>query len=91
MSQLAKASTARLEVKAEPEPAPEGVSAAPILITQHEVAFGTAAAVPVYPTTTTRWWVTATRAIAAALRRGHYPPRRRYLDDAVMAREMHRL
>jgi hypothetical protein len=90
MSQLAKASTARLEVKAEPEPAPEGVSAAPILITQHEVAFGTAAAVPVYPTTT-RWWVTATRAIAAALRRGHYPPRRRYLDDAVMAREMHRL
>ncbi len=90
MSQLATASTARLDATAEPEPPLEGVSAAPVLITQHEVVFGTAAAVPLYPTTT-RWWVTATRAIAAALRPGHYPPRRRYLDDAVMAREMHRL
>ena len=89
MSQLAKASTARLDITAEHEPALEGVSAVPVLITQQEVAFGTAAAVPVYPTT--RWWVTATGAIATALRRRHYPPRRRYLDDLVMAREMHRL
>jgi len=90
MSELATASTARLAVTAQPEPPLEGVSAAPVLITQREVAFGTAAAVRVYPTTT-RWWVTATGAIAAALRRRHYPPRRRYLDDAVTAREMHRL
>lgn len=89
MSQLANASTARPDVTAEPEPPPVGVSAVPVLITQHEVAFGAAAAAPMYPTT--RWWVTATRSIAAALRRRHYPPRRRYLEDAAMAREMHRL
>jgi hypothetical protein len=72
---------------------PETVSRTAILITAPEVVFSTAAAVPVQPTTT-RWWIVATRVVAAALNRMFLTtttPRRRYLDDAVMAREMHRL
>ncbi|HZA11465.1 hypothetical protein [Mycobacterium sp.] len=67
----------------------ETTSPTAVLITEPEVAFGTAAALPVLPTRT-RWWIMT---IAAALRR-IFPtttPRRRYFDDAVMAREMYRL
>ena len=43
--------------------------------------------------TTTRWSIAAIGAIAVAVRRflTTAPPRSRYLDDAVMAREIHRL
>ncbi len=74
---------------------------APILITEHEVLFSTAAATGLRPT---RRWTDAVRIVSAATRRifvtaptdsrpkrRHYPPRASYLEDSRMAREMHRL
>ncbi|HYB36124.1 MAG TPA: hypothetical protein VEF72_10345 [Mycobacterium sp.] len=89
---------AALEVSGEPEPALERVSARPILITEQEVAFGTAAALGVQ-LRTTRWWIRATRVIAAATRRmfltlmadSRRPRRYGFLENALMAREMDRL
>ena len=91
-----------LEVSGEPEPALEGLSASPTLITEQEVAFSTAAALGVQPRTS-RWWISAIRLIAAAPRRmvltstadsrapRNYPRRYSFLEDARMAREMRRL
>lgn len=75
---------------------------APVLITEAEVAFSTAAAVPIPPATTGRR-PGATR-VAVAVRRTlsglatdqrtksrHHPKRLGYLDDARMQREMRRL
>ena len=72
---------------------------APALITEQEVVFSTAAAIPARRT---RAWTPAS--IAAAVRgvfatssadarpeRRHYPPRATYLEYSRMAREMHRL
>jgi hypothetical protein len=71
------------------------------LITEQEVVFGTAAAVPVQPV---RWWTGATRVVAEAMhrifvtssadprpKRRHYPPRATYLEYSRMRREMDRL
>jgi hypothetical protein len=71
------------------------------LITEQQVLFSTAAAVPV---PSTRWWTRATRVVAVTMRRifvtpeadaqpkrRHYPPRATWLEDSRMAREMHRL
>ena len=71
------------------------------LITEHEVAVSTAAAVPM---PSTRWWTGATPIVAMAMRRivvwasadsrpnpRHYPPRNTWLEDARTQREMHRL
>lgn len=72
---------------------------APTLITEQEVAFGTAAAVR---PPSTRWWTRAARAFAAPRRmsvtteadsrptRRHYPQRLDFLEDSRMAREMYR-
>jgi hypothetical protein len=82
-----------LDPPGSPELTPETASRTAILITAPEVVFSTVAAVPVQPTPT-RWWIVATRVGAAALHRMFLPtppPRSRYLDDAVIAREMHRL
>ena len=81
----------------------EAVSRAPTLITEHAVAFATAAAVPV-TTPTTRWWMEAIHAVRTAaswmLRtsradsrpaRQDCPRRYVFLDDAQMSREMDRL
>lgn len=91
------------EPPGKPEPAIETVSAPPILITEQEVAFSTAAARGVQPRTSHRW-IRATRLIALAPRRmspistadsrrarRYYPRAYRFLEDARMAREMHRL
>jgi len=74
---------------------------APILITEHEVVFSTAAATGLRPT---RRWIDAVRIVAAATRRifatapadsrpkrRHYPVRASFLEHSRMAREMHRL
>lgn len=74
---------------------------APILITEHEVVFSTAAATAVRPT---RRWIEAVRIVAVATRRifvrapadsrpkrRRYPARASYLEDSRMEREMHRL
>jgi hypothetical protein len=79
-----------------------GVSA-PILLSEQQVAFSTAAALGVRPAKARRWAV-ATAVVLAALHRlvltvtpEKRPPRRCYsnhydfLEDACMAREMERL
>ena len=85
-------STANTTLTSVSELAPETVSRTPILITEQEVAFSTAAAVPVQPTTT-RWWTQTSRVILLAIRRmfRHYPSRLSYLEHSCMAREMDRL
>lgn len=83
---------------------PEATPRTPVLITERQVRFATAAAVPLHPAKTTRSWAETVRAIAASLRAAivassndarpksrHYPPRSDYLDDSRMAREMFRL
>jgi hypothetical protein len=52
-----------LKMSGETEPALERVSAPPILITEQEVAFSTAAALGTQPRTS-RWWIRAIRVIA---------------------------
>jgi hypothetical protein len=84
------------------ELAPVAPARTPVLITQAEVAFSTAAAVPLRPATT--GWRTRAGRVADAVGRmlasplsdgrpapRHHPKRLRYLDDARMEREMHRL
>jgi hypothetical protein len=74
------------------------------LITEQQVLFATAAAVPLQPATTGRGWIEAVRALGASLRaafvtssneprpkRQHYPARNDFLEDSRMAREMLRL
>ncbi len=67
----------------------------PVLVTEQEVKFGTAAAVRPRPTPITRRMTGALRVAAAALRppppRPHYAHSARYLVDARMSREMDRL
>jgi hypothetical protein len=74
------------------------VSQPPVLITELEVVFGTAAAVPLPRTEPTRRVIAALRAMLrsspadARPARRRYPPRRdSFLEQAAMAREMHRL
>ena len=76
----------------------EEVTQTPVLITEQEVVFSTAAAVPVRPTKTRRGLIAVLRGIfvnptaSAEKPRRHYPPRRNsVLEHAAMAREMHRL
>jgi hypothetical protein len=69
----------------------------PVLITAREVAFSTAAAVPLGPTAD--WPARAVRAVLAVYRTfagsedrpQHHPKRLRYIEDARMEREMDRL
>jgi hypothetical protein len=71
----------------------------PILITEKEVLFSTAAAVPVWPRTI-HWWPAATHLVLAATHRmflhgveprQHHPKRYEFLERACLAREMDRL
>ena len=79
---------------------PAGVHAAPpVLITEQQVLFATAAAMPLQPAKTS--WIDAVRTVLLAAfvtssnderpKRRHYPPRSDYLEDSRMAREMTRL
>lgn len=98
MSELFAAHADPQDVVEAPEPVIEEVSQAPVVITEQEVAFGTAAAVPLPRTKPTRKLIAAVRAM---FRRSSgdappaprwYPPRRdAFLEEAAMAREMHRL
>ncbi len=69
---------ATLEISGGPASALEGVSVQPILVTEQEVTFGTAAALGVQPKTS-RWWI---RAIRVSVESG----RRRWLDTVLMPR-----
>jgi hypothetical protein len=73
----------------------------PVLITEQQVMFATAAAVPLQPARTSRRWTEALRAFLTAAfvkssnegqpKRRHYPSRNDFLEDSRMAREMMRL
>ena len=87
-----------LDADAAVEPVTEVVTQAPVLITEQEVVFSTAAAVRVRPAKTRRGLIAVLRGIFvnstanAQKPRRHYPPRRNsFLEHAAMAREMHRL
>ncbi|MDT5045797.1 MAG: hypothetical protein QOG75_1650 [Mycobacterium sp.] len=84
MSESPTTSAKAPDVIQDPEPtvAEDRVFQAPVLVTEQEVMFSTAAAVPMPPTTITRRLIDAIR---------HYPQRFSYLDRALMAREMYRL
>jgi hypothetical protein len=76
----------------------EAVSQPPVVITAQEVAFSTAAAVPLPRTKPIRRVIAALRAMFlsspadARPAPRPYPPRRdAFLEQAAMAREMHRL
>jgi len=90
----------QMVLESAPSAAKIDARSAPRLITEHEVAFSTAAAVPM---PSTRWWTGATRVVAVAMRRivrtsadsrpnrRHCPPRNNWLEDSRMDRAMHRL
>jgi hypothetical protein len=73
----------------------------PALITEQQVLFATAAAVPLQPARTSRRWTESARAFLTAAfvksgsesqpRRRHYPSRNDVFEDSRMAREMMRL
>jgi len=98
MSELFVAPAETPDVVEDPEHVIEAVSRAPILITEREVAFSTAAAVPLPRTKPTPRVIAALRAMFlsssgdARPAPRHYPPRRdAFLEQATMAREMRRL
>jgi hypothetical protein len=91
-----------LEITSEAEPTAPAAVETPVLITEAEVGLSTAAAVGLRPATADR--PTLLSRVALAVRRTfaisksderptprHHPKRLRYLDDARMEREMHRL
>jgi hypothetical protein len=96
------ASPERIE---QPADVAEAAPRTPVLITEQQVLFATAAAVPLQPAKTSRRWTEVVRAFGASLRaafvtstsndtqpkRRHYPPRNDFLEDSRMAREMMRL
>ena len=79
------------------------VSPAPVLITEHEVALGSAVALRARPTTRRRWFERINVLLAAMRRsparsthegrpvRRDYPKHYAFLENACMAREMGRL
>jgi hypothetical protein len=103
MSELLASSGASPDAVAQPADA-EASPRTPVLITEQQVLFATAAAVPLQPTKTSRRWIEAVRAIGANVKaafvtssnedrpkRRHYPGRNDFLEDSRMAREMLRL
>jgi hypothetical protein len=97
VSELIGAPADPQDVVDDPEHVIEAVSQPPVVITEHEVAFSTAAAVPLPRTKRTRRVIAALRAMFlsspdARPAPRHYPPRRdAFLEQAAMAREMRRL
>jgi hypothetical protein len=96
--ELIAASPEPLDVVEDPEHVIDAVSQPPVVITEQEVALSTAAAVPLPRTKPTRGVIDALRAMFLSSSedvrpaRRHYPPRRdAFLEQAAMAREMHRL
>jgi hypothetical protein len=80
------------------EPVTEVVTQAPVVITEQEVVFSTAAAVRLRPAKTRHGFIAVLRGIFvdstanAEKPRRHYPPLRdNFLEHAAMTREMHRL
>ena len=92
------------EVVEQPADIAEASPRTPVLITEQQVLFATAAALPLQPAKTSRRWTEVVRAIGASVRaavvtssdearptRRQYPARNDFLADSRMAREMLRL
>ncbi len=98
MSELFTAPADPQDVVEEREHVIEAVSQPPVVITEQQVAFSTAAAVPLPRTKPARGLIAAVRAMFLSSSEDarptprHYPPRRdAFLEDAAMERETHRL
>jgi hypothetical protein len=84
-----------------PPEAAEATPRTPVLITEQQVLFATAAAVPLQPAKTGRSWTQAVRDFSTAAfvtssnearpKRLQHPARNDFLEDSRMAREMLRL
>lgn len=82
-------------------PAPAAVTHEPVLITEEQVRFATAAAVPLPPVKTRGWVSRVVGAFVSAAsatsktddvpKRRHYPKHYSFIEDARMSREMYRL
>jgi hypothetical protein len=98
MSELSTAPADTQNVVENPEHVIEAVSQPPVVITEQQLAFSTAAAVPLPRTKRNHGVFAALRAMFRTSSHHeqpvprHYPPRRdEFLEDAAMGREMHRL
>ena len=97
MSQSPKTSAPTPDVVQDAEPTllKDGLSHAPVIITQQEVVFSTAAAMSSRPASISRRLIDAIRVVGATLQprpaRRHYPQRNSYLEHARMAREVDQL
>jgi hypothetical protein len=99
MSELSLTPADRQDVVEEPEHVTETISQQqPVVITEQQVAFSTAAAVSLPRTKPTHGVIAAVRAkfrhssVEGPPIPRHYPPRREeFIEDAAMAREMFRL
>ena len=97
MSQSPKIFAATPDViqDAEPTLVKDATSQAPVLITQQEVMFSTAAVTSSRPESISRRLIDAIRVVGAALNHPpasrYYPQRSSYLELSRMAREMDRL
>jgi hypothetical protein len=99
VSKLIETPVGRQDVVEDPKPIAEAVSRPPVVITVQEVAFSTAAALPLPRVKPTRR--TLNVSLRAMFRTSsedpqpvprHYPGRREeFIEDAAMAREMRRL
>ena len=97
MSQSPTTSAATPDVieDAEPTLVTDGMSHAPVFITEQAVVFSTAAATSSRPTSISRRLIDAIRVVGAAVARPsarrHYPERISLFEESRMAREMDRL
>ena len=97
MSQSPTTSAATPDViqGAEPTLVKDGMSHAPVFISQQQVVFSTAAAISSRPASISRRVIDTIRVVGAAVHRPparrHHPQRRSYLEHSCMAREMQRL
>ena len=96
MSQSPKLSAATPGVihDAKPTLLKDGISHAPVFITQQQVVFSTAAATSSRPASISLRLIDAIRVVGAALyrpARRRYPQRISYFEQSRMAREMDRL
>jgi hypothetical protein len=98
VSELIAAPANPQDVVEEREHVIEAVSHPPVVITEQQIAFSTAAAVPLPRTKPARRVIAALRAMFLSSSEDarptprHYPPRRdAFLEEAAMIREMRRL
>jgi hypothetical protein len=104
MSELLTSFDVAPEVVEQPAEMAEVSPRTPVLITEQQVLFATAAALPLQPAKTSRRWTEVVRVFGAGVRAAfvtssddtqpklrYYPSRNDLLEDSRMSREMLRL